>query len=70
MRGNMWIRVFVAAAIIGLTWLGMSGAGKLTETPPVVMPNWDAHDLPMKLGNWTGEDVKLDERLFQATMQR
>lgn len=67
MRGNIWIRVFIAAAIIGLTWLGMSGVAKLTETPRVVLPTWDLHDLPMKLGDWTGEDVKLDERLFQAT---
>jgi EpsI family protein len=67
MRGSIWIRVVIAAAIIGLTWLGMRGVGNLTETPPVVMPTWDINDLPKKLGDWTGEDEKLDERLFQAT---
>jgi EpsI family protein len=67
MRGNIAIRVIVAAAIIVSAYIGVRVVGKLTETPPVVLPNWKVDDLPMQLGEWKGEDVKLDARLFQAT---
>jgi EpsI family protein len=67
MRGNISIRVIVAAAIIVAAYLGINVVGKFTETPPVVLPNWKVDDLPKQLGEWKGVDVKLDERLFQAT---
>jgi EpsI family protein len=37
------------------------------QVPKVVLPSWNVKDLPKQLGEWKGEDVKLDERLFQAT---
>ena len=66
MRGNIAIRVIVAAAVIVSTYLGVRVMLKLRETPPVVLPNWKVGDLPMQLGEWKGEDAKLDKRLFEA----
>jgi EpsI family protein len=66
MRGSIAIRVIVAAAVIMSTYIGVRIVGKLTETPPVVLPNWKVQDLPKQLGEWKGEDAKLDERLFAA----
>jgi EpsI family protein len=66
MRGNIALRVIVAAAVIISTYLGVRVVGKLRETPPVVLPNWNVKDLPKQLGEWKGEDTELDKRLFQA----
>lgn len=66
MRGNIAIRVIVAAAVIVSTYIGVRVVGKLTETPPTALPAWSIQDLPKQLGEWHGEDTKLDERLFQA----
>jgi EpsI family protein len=66
MRGNISIRVIVAAAVIVSTYLGVRVMLKLRETPPVVLPNWKVQDLPKQLGEWKGEDAKLDKRLFEA----
>jgi EpsI family protein len=66
MRGNIAIRVIVAAVVIISTYLGVRVVGNLRETPPVVLPNWQGKDLPMQLGEWKGEDAELDKRLFEA----
>jgi len=67
MRGNIAIRVFIAAAIIGFAYLGMYLVAWGIQVPEVVLPAWNIQDLPKQLGEWKGEDVKLDERLFEAT---
>ena len=66
MRGNISIRVIIAAALIVSTYLGVRVVGHLTQSPPGVLPNWNVQDLPKQLGEWKGEDVKLDKRLFEA----
>jgi EpsI family protein len=67
MRGNIAVRVIVAAAIIGVAYLGLSIVAWGVQAPDVILPTWNIKDLPMQLGDWKGEDVKLDARLFQAT---
>jgi EpsI family protein len=67
MRGNISVRVIVAAAVIGIVYLGMKFVTWGIQVPEVVMPAWNVKDLPAQLGEWTGKDTKLDERLFQAT---
>ncbi|MGD0652950.1 MAG: exosortase C-terminal domain/associated protein EpsI [Thermoguttaceae bacterium] len=67
MRGNIAIRIIVAAAIIAVTYLGMYVVAWGIQVPEVILPSWNVKDLPKQLGEWKGEDVKLDERLFQAT---
>ena len=66
MRGNIGIRIFVAAAIIGVTYLGMYviEAGIQVKSE---MPSWDIRDLPLQLGEWKGKETKLDEQLNLAT---
>ena len=66
MRGNISIRAVIAAVLILSTYLGVRVVAKLTESPPGVLPNWNLKDLPMQLGDWKGEDVELDKRLFEA----
>ena len=67
MRGNIAIRVFIAAVIMGITYLGMYLVAWGIQVPEVILPDWNILDLPKQLDEWKGEDVKLDQRLFQAT---
>ncbi len=66
MQGNISVRVIIAAALIVSTYIGVRVVGKLTQTPPVVLPNWKVQDLPKQLGEWKGEDAELDKRIFVA----
>jgi hypothetical protein len=67
MRGNLIIRVIAAAVIIGLTWFGRIMIGWSIQVPEADLPAWNIADLPKQLGDWKGEDVKLDAKLFEAT---
>jgi EpsI family protein len=67
MRANIAIRIFVAALIIGFTYLGMYLVEAGVQISGSELPTWKLQDLPMQLGDWKGEDKKLDERLFLAT---
>jgi EpsI family protein len=67
MRGNIAIRFLIAAVIVAVTYLGMYVVAWGIQVPEAVLPSWNIKDLPMQLGEWKGEDVKLDERLFRAT---
>jgi EpsI family protein len=67
MRGNMAIRIFIAAAIIGFTYLGMYLVHAGIQVTDSELPPWKVQDLPMQLGDWKGENAKLDEKIFKAT---
>ena len=66
MRGNISIRVIVAAAVIVSTYLGVRVVGKLRETPPVVLPNWKVQDLPKQLGGVEGGRCKVGQAAFRS----
>jgi EpsI family protein len=66
MRGNIAIRISIAAAVILLTYWGMKLVAWGVQLPEAELPAWKLQDLPKQLGEWTGEDKKLDERLVEA----
>lgn len=58
--------LLVIVALMGIQfaarWAATSGVP--TETR---VPAGDLHSLPVEMGDWTGEDVPTDPRIFQAT---
>jgi hypothetical protein len=70
--------MFVSASIIGVIYLAMIALKAGTQPPEVVFPAWCyknndpsnktlSVNLPMKLGEWTGQIVDLDEKRFVKT---
>jgi EpsI family protein len=64
---NVAIRIYVVVGIV----LAAYGVGRLVkaaaEPPEVEMPGWSVKELPMKLGNWNGEDTEIDPEIAMAT---
>jgi EpsI family protein len=61
------IRLLATAALVFLTYLGVDQTKKLLKLPPAGQLPVDIAQLPMKLGDWQGEDRELDPKTFDAT---
>ncbi len=60
-------RLYAVAAIIVATY-GISHLVKAqTEPAEVDMPSWSFREFPLQLGNWRGEETKLDPEIAVAT---
>lgn len=63
---SMTTRLGVAAALI-LAAIGITHLVRASTAPPEVeMPNWTFEQMPRQLGEWHGEDSKLDDKLTAA----
>ena len=60
------IRLFAVAAIVVGAW-GVNSWLKISIVPSnVELPQWSLQELPYQLGEWHGEDVKLDSLITAA----
>jgi EpsI family protein len=60
-------RVYIVVAIILVIYGGAHVAQLLAEKPDVEMPDWTFRELPLQLGNWSGEETTLDPTIAAAT---
>jgi EpsI family protein len=67
MTGSTAVRVYIVAALIPLTWWGARILNASLEPPEVDMPDWSFAEMPLQLGNWQGEDAKMDPEIAAAT---
>ena len=61
------MRVYIVAALIPLTWWGAGWVKAALEPPEVDMPDWTFREMPRQLGNWHGEDTRMDPKIAVAT---
>jgi EpsI family protein len=61
------VRVYIVAALIPLTYGGARLVRAALEPPGSVLPNWTFRELPLQIGKWRGESVKLDPQIALAT---
>jgi EpsI family protein len=55
------------ALIIVATYGGSRLVSAQTEPPEVEMPSWTVQEIPQQLGNWRGEEARLDPEIAVAT---
>jgi EpsI family protein len=67
MIGNTAIRIGIVAAAVVTAWLVCHGVGVSLKPPPVELPDWTFHDLPLQIGDWRGEHTKLDDAVAVKT---
>ncbi len=60
------VRLLLAAALLVITQTGVAMIHRAYVPAEVAIPSQPLSSLPMQLGDWTGEDIELDERLFNA----
>jgi len=63
MLGGTAIRIYLVSALVLLTFGGSWLFEKMLEPPAVVLPSWSFNELPRQLGDWYGEDTKLDPKI-------
>ena len=61
---NTAFRLFAAAVLVGLSYCAIPAVRSFLHHPMVRPPAEDINKLPMRLGKWQGEEVKLDKELF------
>jgi EpsI family protein len=61
------VRVAIVAVLLPLTFLGANWLRASLEPPGTDMPDWTFHDMPKQLGNWHGEETKMDPRIAVLT---
>lgn len=64
------VRVGIVAALMPLAYLGANWVQASLKTPGTDMPDWRFQQMPRQLGNWRGEDTKMDPRLVVQTGAR
>ncbi|MCL4191019.1 MAG: EpsI family protein [Thermoguttaceae bacterium] len=60
------VRLLIAAALLVVMQTGVAMIHRAYVPAEVVIPEQPLSSLPMQLGDWTGESIELDERLFNA----
>lgn len=60
------VRLLLAAALLVVTQTGVAMIHRAYVPAEVAIPSQPLSSLPMQLGDWTGENIELDERLFNA----
>lgn len=63
MLGGTATRIYLAAAVILLTFSGSRLVENMLEPPAVALPSWSFNELPRQLGDWHGEDTQLDPKI-------
>ena len=61
------VRVYIVAALIPITFGGAYLVQAALEPPGSDLPNWTFRELPLQIGKWHGESVKLDPQIALAT---
>ena len=61
------VRLCIVTVLIGLTYWGANWVQASLEPPGADMPDWTFHDLPIRLGDWVGEDTTMDPRIAVKT---
>lgn len=64
---NPVTRLLIAIGIVLMVYVGSFAVHAALETPEVILPDRDFDTLPMQLGQWHGEDVELDPKIFVST---
>jgi EpsI family protein len=67
MIGTTAVRVYIVAALIPLAWWGARRMNAALEPPEVDMPEWSFSEMPLRIGDWQGEDTELDPEIANAT---
>ena len=69
MKGTIWVvvRLLLTAALVLVTCLGVQAMKRFLTLPPIRQLSLDIPRLPMKLGEWRGEEYKLDAETFDRT---
>jgi EpsI family protein len=69
MKGSIWVavRLVLTAALVLVTYMGVLGMKSFLKLPPIQQLSLDIRELPMKLGEWQGEDQELDKATFDRT---
>jgi EpsI family protein len=60
-------RLFLVVGIVLAVYGGSYLVQVATEPPELEMPEWSIQDLPLKLGEWHGEDTEMDPKIAVAT---
>lgn len=60
------VRLILAAALLVVTQTGVALIHRAYVPAEIAIPSQPLSSLPLQLGDWTGEDIELDERLFNA----
>lgn len=66
----MLVRVLIVAPLLVVVHLCMQWVPNKFQDVTVESPTFDVEELPMQLGEWAGQDVELDPRLFAALNAR
>ncbi len=69
MKGTIWVvvRLLLTAALVLVTCLGVQAMKSFLTLPPIRQLSLDISRLPIKLGEWRGEECKLDAETFDRT---
>ena len=66
MRKGAVAGAFAAAVLLVVTQFGVEWINRRYALAEVQRPTRSLEELPLELGNWTGEDAELDSRTFQV----
>jgi EpsI family protein len=70
LSGRLSSRIFLAAAVLGAVQLAMIWSGSMGMPTKTSVPRRDFRELPMQLGSWRGEKIKVESRLATADHAR